>query len=243
MAAAAILVLAGCSSAAAKNTDADFTRTAVLDGQHVRVDLPPGKAKGLAIWFHGQGGTADTRMNEAWLNVLRVQGWAVASSDFHGNAWGNQAAVTDTTALLDWASQQADNPGKRMFVAGSMGGVNSLAYLTAGNPAPACWYGTMPVVDVATVGNVPDSAPQIKAAYNGTAPTPLNLSKLPGIRYRVIASPDDTWVPKSQNADHLVKALTAAKREVTTRPATGEHGNPSHFSDGDLRDFGASCLK
>lgn len=238
--AAAVLVLAGCSSAP-KNADGDKTVTATLDGQHVRVDLPAGKVQGLAVWFHGQGGSADTRMNEAWLNALRVQGWAVASSDFHGNAWGNAAAVSDTKGLIAWASEQSGAPTKKMFVAGSMGGLNSLTYLASGGDAPKCWYGTMPVVDVTTVGNVPDAAEQISAAYGGAAPKPVDLTKLPAIRYRVAASPEDTWVPAAKNADALAASLKKSAREVSMLTVRGEHGDPSHFNERDLVDFAKGC--
>jgi hypothetical protein len=242
--AAVVLTASGCS-AGHSNTDPDFTVTETIDGQVMRVDLAPGKSKGLAVWFHGQGGTAQTRMNEAWLNALRVDGWAVASSDFHGNAWGNPEAVKDTDALVRWASEKSGHSAG-LFIAGSMGGLASLNSMAAGVASPNCWYGIQPVVDQSTVGNVPDSGNQILAAYGGTVPASSNparnLGKLPAVKYRIVSSPDDTWVPANKNAAVLTAGLKAVGSEVSTLTVKGEHGDPSHFNSADLLAFATTCV-
>jgi hypothetical protein len=241
--AALVLVSAGCSST--KNADGDRTITDTVNGQPVRVDMPAGKTKGLAVWFHGQSGDVSTRMNEPWLNKLRVEGWAVASSDFHKDAWGNADAVAATSALVDWASEKAGTPAT-LYVAGSMGGVNSLNTMVNTSDDPKCWYGTMPVVDLENVGSVPKSAEQISAAYGSTIPAShnpaQNIDQLPDAKYRVLSSLSDTWVPAISNSDVLVAGLSAAGKEVSTRRASGEHGDPSHFNASDLAAFAASCL-
>lgn len=200
-----------------------------------------GSPKAVAVWFHGQGGTADTRMNEDWLNSLRSRGWAVASSDFHGNAWGTPATVRDTENLTAWARETA-GAEVRLFVAGSMGGLASLNALTHGQTV-ACWYGTMPVVDHGAVRNVPKAQEQIRAAWGSgisAAYIPAqNLDKLPQqAKYRIVTSPQDTWVPATANA----ALLDAEERlDVSALTVTGEHGDPSHFNPADLAVFADGC--
>lgn len=240
---AAVMALSGCSSAP-PNTDPDFTVTETINGQTMRVDLAPGKSKGLAIWFHGQGGTVQTRMNEGWLNSLRVNGWAVASSDFHGNAWGSPAAVEDTESLVKWASEKVGKDAS-LFIAGSMGSLTSLNSMVSGAVTPLCWYGLQPVVDPSTVARVPDSGKQILAAYGGPVPASSiparNIAHLPAVKYRIVSSPDDTWVPARKNAAVLAAGLKASGGEVSTLAAKGEHGDPSHFNSADLLAFADGC--
>ena len=77
--------------------------------QDVRLSMPPtDQPKGIAIYFHGQNGGVDNRMDEPWLQSLVRDGWIVASSDFHTDSWGNEASTDDTTNLLDWAEEQTD---------------------------------------------------------------------------------------------------------------------------------------
>ncbi|MGO4653013.1 hypothetical protein AB4068_15120 [Arthrobacter sp. 2RAF22] len=242
-ASAAALVLWGCGVAPKTVGDAE-TVTETVNGQKMRVDLAAGASKGLAIWFHGQGGDANTRMNEAWLNGLRLGGWAVASADFHGNAWGDPAAVQDVAALAKWAQDKA---GQRatLYIAGSMGGLTSLNAMEQGGNVPDCWYGVMPVVDENTVSDVLDATAQIQLAYGGRVPAASiparNLNTLPSVKYRILSSPDDTWVPVKANADVLATGLKGAGRDVSTLATTGQHGDPSNFNESDLLAFADSC--
>ena len=230
----------------AANADGAKTLGAVLNGQNVRLDLPTGgTAVGLAVWFPEQEGTADTRMNEAWLNAIRADGWAVASSDYHGNSWGNANAVQDTKDLIGWAQGQSGQPA-RMFVASSMGATTSLNTLIGG-ASPSCWYGAGPVVDLNTISAVPNSASEIAVAYPGASSAAGNpagrLAALPPTtKYRIIASAGDTLVPPLLNGDTLEAYLATSGYNVTSRTATGQHGDPSHFSAEDLRIFARGCV-
>ena len=63
-----------------------------LDGQRVRVNLPPTtEPKGVAIFFHGQGSNYNHKMDGTWLDALRRDGWVVASSMFHRENWGTRS--------------------------------------------------------------------------------------------------------------------------------------------------------
>lgn len=245
----ALAVGAACGFALAtrrsyEGSDGALTIRASLGDQSVRLDLPTGgHVQHLAIWFHGQGGDVDTRMNQPWLNGLRGEGWAVASGDLAGNAWGNRAATDDAADLSEWAQKRSGQPVS-LIVAGSMGALASLTAMEHGWLTPRCWYGTMPVLDLTTVARVPSADAQIRAAYDGPPPVAdspaLSASPLPAIAYRVLASPQDTWVPKSSNADRLADRLPT-KATLTSRAVSGEHGDPSHFDARDLQQFASRC--
>lgn len=243
---ALVLLLVGAlSGCAAANADGNRTTTAELDGQTVRIDMPlEGDAQAVAIWFHGQGGDANFRMNEPWLNVLREDGWAVAAADLGGNHWGAPGTVEQVDALNDWIAAQTD-AAIRLHIAGSMGALASLNAMRSGVPV-GCWYGTMPVVDLASVAAVPDAVDQIAEAHNGqpadTSSPAAGLDQIPAdTRYRVLYSPDDTWVPATSNALPLIESLEARGAEVEAVEVEGEHGHPSHFNADDLAAFAATC--
>jgi hypothetical protein len=230
-----LMLLTGCSGAA--EADSPLTMRSVLDSQKVRLDMPfEAEPLGTAVWFHGQGGDADFRMDEDWLNTLRENGWAVASGDMRINGWGNAASVSDAAALVDWAEGEAGAEAT-LYVAGSMGALTSL-HLMAGGVAPQCWYGIMPVIDLDSVEAVPNSAEQIAEAWGSTKSDVAWVTDLPeSTAYRVLASPDDTWVPESENAAVLAEALP----EMSLKAVAGEHGDASHFDAADLAAFAAGC--
>jgi hypothetical protein len=232
-----------CSDSGSITTDGEGTLRAVINGQNVRVDAPiVGDNGSIAIWFHGQGGTVDTRMDEDWLNALRNDGWSVASGDLGGNAWGSQDGIDTTTDLFKWASAETGKP-VTLLVAGSMGALNSLNTLARGKIEAPCWYGTMPVLDQTTVGNVPNAEAQLEHVFGPIVPEkfiPI-AATLPVMKYRVLASPDDTWVPKALNADRLVEIIPS-EAVLTQLAVSGEHGDPSHFTRADLAAFASTCL-
>ena len=218
-----------------------------LKGQDVRLSIPPtDQPKGIAIYFHGQNGGVDNRMDEPWLQALVRDGWVVASSDFHTDSWGNEASTEDTTNLLDWAQEQTDRMPIRLYVSGSMGGTVSLNAMTHAHLAPACWYGVKPAVDVTKMGNVPGAERIIREAFGGDVPSdrnPVNtISQLPtSTRYRMVTSPEDTWVKESENTGRLAEGLEARGAEVSVLVVHGAHNDPSHFDVDDLLRFAASC--
>ena len=171
-----------------------------LKAQDVRLSLPPtADPKGIAIFFHGQTGGVDNRMDEPWLQGLVRSGWIVASSDFHTASWGNEVSTEDTALLAEWAVKETGEP-VRLFVSGSMGATVSLNAMTHGVEAPACWYGVKPAVDPTKMGAVPGANRIIKEAFDGQ-PIPsdrnpaLNIDRFSTkTRYRLVASVNDQWV-------------------------------------------------
>lgn len=218
-----------------------------FDGQDVRLSLPATQQpKGIAVFFHGQTGGVDNRMDEPWLQTLVRSGWIVASSDFHTASWGNAASTTDTENLISWAEKETGQP-VRMFISGSMGATVSLNALLHGVPAPACWYGVKPAVDLTKMNAVPGAKRIIAEAYGGE-PVPADrnpatsLDQLPvDTRYRMVASYGDPWVIRSQNTDRLEQSLVERGADATVLTVTGVHADPSHFDNRDLIDFADAC--
>lgn len=218
-----------------------------LKAQDVRLSMPPTEdPKGIAIFFHGQNGGVDNRMDEPWLQSLVRDGWIVASSDFHTDAWGNEASTDDTTNLIQWATEQTGGVPIRLYVSGSMGGTVSLNAMVHAGLAPPCWYGVKPAVDITKMDAVPGADRIIKEAFGGVVPAdrnPVNtIDSLPtSTRYRMVASPGDTWVIESENTGRLAAGLEARGAEVSVLTVQGTHDDPSHFDVDDLLQFAASC--
>ena len=101
---------------------AGSTIRADLNGQPARLTLPTGgEPRGLVMYFHGQGGGVDDRVDGPFLRGLTRNGYAIASSAFHNQSWGNEASTDDTERLTAWAEDQLGMPVS-LWVSGSMGG-------------------------------------------------------------------------------------------------------------------------
>ena len=86
----------------------------------------------------------------------------------------------------------------------------------------------------------------VAEAFGGDVPAdrnPVNtIDQLPTTtRYRIVASPEDTWVVESQNSDRLAAGLQARGAEATVFQVHGTHDDPSHFDVDDLVRFATSC--
>ncbi len=245
LALAAILVLATATATAEAPTGSVIYGR--VKAQDVRLSMPPThEPKGIAIYFHGQNGGVDNRMDEPWLQALVRSGWVVASSDFHTDSWGNEASTKDTEGLIEWADEQTDGLPIRLYVSGSMGATVSLNAMTHGSPGPPCWYGVKPAVDLTTMDNVPGADRIIHEAFGGDVPydrNPVNTIDLmpTHTRYRMVTSPGDTWVRLSENAGRLADGLEARGAEVSLLTVQGTHDDPSHFDAKDLVTFAESC--
>jgi len=242
----ALMLIMATATATAEAPMGSVIYGKLWDNQQVRLSMPPtDEPQGIAIFFHGQNGHVDNRMDDPWLQALVRSGWIVAASDFHRDSWGNEASVEDTRQLVEWAEQQTGLP-VRLYVSGSMGGSVSLNAITHGVKAPACWYGVKPAVDLHKMDNVPGARHIIRDAFGGRVPTDRNpvdnIDALPtDTRYRFVASPQDTWVFKSENTDLLMQGLKARGAKVSLLKADGTHDDASHWNAEDLVAFADSC--
>ena len=210
--------------------------------------LWPGDERADRLFSDAAVLAALVRVETAWLQSLVSAGWIVASSDFHTDSWGNEASTEDTENLVAWAEEQTE--GKvpiRLYVSGSMGGavsVNAMVHSTI--PAPPCWYGVKPALDLTKMDNVPGADRIIREAFGGDVPydrNPVNVvDQLPTqTRYRMVTSPGDTWVVESENTGRVASALQARGADVSVLTVSGTHDDPSHFDIDDLLKFAASC--
>lgn len=246
------LVLAAAFVLATATATADAPVGSVVygrvQGQDVRLSMPPTDSPvGIAVFFHGQNGGVDNRMDEPWLQSLVQAGWIVAASDFHTDSWGNEASTVDTENLLAWAEEETGGVPVRLYVSGSMGGAVSVNAMVHGtDPAPPCWYGVKPALDLTRMQNVPGGVRIIREAYGGDVPfdrNPVNVvDQLPlETRYRMVTSPDDTWVRESENTGRVAAELQQRGADVSVLTVSGTHDDPSHFDIDDLLGFAASC--
>ena len=219
----------------------------VLAGQRARLALPPtNEPKGVAVYFHGQGGNVNDRIDGPWLDALRRDGWVIATSSFHDESWGNPASTADAKRVAAWASEQGGAPVK-LFIGGSMGATVSLNAIIHGAAKPKCWYGMKAAVDPTNVDTIPGARRFIAKAYGGPVPAdrvPVqNVDKLPdGIRYRFVASPIDPLVPFDENTGRMVQLLQFRGADVSLRTVDGGHEDPSHLNAFDLVDFARGCV-
>lgn len=219
-----------------------------LDGQEVRISMPTGdeEPRGLAIYFHGQGGSVNDRVDGPWLGALLRDGWAVASSAFHDESWGNEASTQDVVNLTEWAEDKT-GVETELWVSGSMGGAVSLNAMLHGATPPPCWYGVKPAIALTEMDRVAGARRYIADAYGGPVPedrNPVrNIDSLPeDVRYRVVASPEDELVGLRDNAGALISSLTGRGLDITYHLVVGPHEDPSHFDPVDLEQFGDFCL-
>ncbi len=96
------------------------------------------------------------------------------------------------------------------------------------------------------MGNVPGADRIISEAFGGEVPSdrnPVNNTALlpTETRYRMVASPEDTWVVESENSARVAADLEARGAEVSVLTVHGTHDDPSHFDVDDLLEFAASC--
>lgn len=242
----ALVMVLGTATATAEAPTGEVLR-GKLKAQDVRLSMPPtADPKGVAIFFHGQTGGVDNRMDEPWLQGLVRSGWIVASSDFHTASWGNEISTEDTRLLAEWATEQTGEPVK-MFVSGSMGATVSLNAMLHGVEAPGCWYGVKPAIDPTRMDAVPGAKRIIAEAYDNQ-PIPadrnpaLNLDSFStDTRYRLVASVNDEWVRYEENTGLFAERMEEGGADVSILPVTGTHDDPLHFNVRDLIDFANTC--
>jgi hypothetical protein len=241
-----VALLVALLSSAPSGEQAGTTVRSELAGESVRLTLPTGEPKGLVVWFHGQGGNVNDRIDGPFLSALRRDGWAIASSNFHAQSWGNPASTEDAALLLQWAREHTGmHPA--LWVSGSMGGAVSLNAMLHGVPPPPCWYGVKPAIALTRMQAVPGAPGFIRDAFGGPVPqdrNPVaNLDVLPlQTRYRVVSSKDDQWLDYHENAGSLISTLGARGADVTELSVQGRHDDPSHWNAPDLVTFANTCL-
>lgn len=254
---AALGLLVGCGSSSSSSTEpAASDEPEVVDleigGQQAVAVVPPGDSPtGLVLYVHGHGETHDSLQGGAdqarVTERLVADGYVVAASDAHFDAWGNQASQQDYVALAAELKSRYGTP-QTFLLAESMGGVAALQIL-AGDQIPdlAGLAGISMLVDP-TVAAETQYGEELRAAYGGQLPTgtqnPLNLpaEQFAGDHIRLYIAPADTTVVYAQNAEPFLAKLQGVA-DVSVVSCEGGHIDPSCFQPDDLADwFDANAL-
>lgn len=217
-----------------------------LAGQRVRLDLPGGTPIGVALFFHDRGADVDARMGEEWLSALVDEGWAVASSDLHGDAWGSSASSADASNLATWATRQV-GLAPSLMIAEGMGALTSLNALIRSETPVACWYGVQSIVDMRTIGDVAGAEDEIAAAYGGAPSSrdnPLqNLEPLSSLAdtFRIIGAESDELISNQENSQALAEGLRARDADAQYTGLPVGHDDSALFDSADLVGFAQGC--
>jgi acetyl esterase/lipase len=246
---ATISPLSGSDKANAQKYVADEAVTGAVSGDnYVHLFASP-RVSGSPLILYCHGATGDqnqvTDIDVIWesLNVLRSNGYAVASGYFGGDLWGNSAALDKLAAL--YASLVGSYSPSRVILWGvSMGGhLAQKALADSRFAAIKGAYLAMPVCNLATITSLSAS---IAAAYpggtTGQSATDLAGSVFTDKRLRYVASAGDTVVPKASNTDAMRDKVAAHATEYGLVTATGDHGHASHFVASDILSFMDRCV-
>ncbi len=214
----------------------------------MRLSLPGGgvEPKGVVLWFHGQGGNVNDRVDGPWLDALRRDGWAIASSNFHAQSWGNPASTQDTARLIRWAEQMTGARVK-VWVSGLDGWRGLAERARPRGEATAVLVRRQAGHRPHGLGRGAGRAGLHPQGLRGPVPpdrNPVkNVARLPReTRYRVVSSPEDHWVIYDENSGPLIDKLNEFGVEVSELEAVGLHDDPSHWQPRDLVSFANSCL-
>jgi alpha-beta hydrolase superfamily lysophospholipase len=219
-----------------------------IGGQDALAMVPAQDPIGLVIYAHGVGDDHDVlSMDEKHIEVterLLAEGYVVAASDAHFDAFGNAASQQDYVALaLELAQRYGTS--RTFFIAESMGGVAALQIL-AGDRIPDLLgvAAISPLVDPRVLEGT-DLEEPVLAAYGGEFPTGAdNPAQLPadayeGANLRFYLAAEDSVTVSAVNSDPLVERLRDVAN-VSVVDCDGEHVDSSCFQPDDLADwFGA----
>lgn len=250
--AAAIVALAGCSAPAGQPpVPADPTEepATVVDlqvgGQDALAVVPGQDPVGLVIYAHGAGDDHDVlnvdEKRSAVVERLVAEGYVVAASDAHFDAFGNAASQEDYVALAEELAQRYGT-FRTFLVAESMGGVAALQILADDRIPDLLGVAAIsPLVDPAALEGTGYEAGVLEA-YGGEFPTGTdNPAQLPaeayeGANLRFYLADEDSVTVSAVNADPLVERIEDVA-DVSVVECEGEHVDPSCFQPDDLVDW------
>jgi pimeloyl-ACP methyl ester carboxylesterase len=230
--------------------------------QNVHIATPPTYdtriPRPMLLFSHGSGSDELQPLShfQQLYTDLLSDGFAIASTNAHGNNWGNAAAQTDLLELYRYL-RDTYALGPLILWGNSMGGLASLNALASGAIPCAGWIGTQPVCDLDAIYAAGAFVTDIRTAYgvNGTGsdyaaktagfnPMARSGREFYGVPMRFYASPADTVVAKAQHTDPMAAKVAPYTPEATVIATSGDHGDPSHWAPqrADLRAFINRCV-
>jgi hypothetical protein len=197
----------------------------------------------LVVYAHGYGGRSDALLSRDAVGALAAglvaAGYAVASSDAAGDAWGDDASVDDYTELAATVSARVGATDV-FLLAESMGGLAAARLVEERRiEGLRAYAGIYPLCDLGSVYD--DFQESVDAAYGSAVPQALtDLSPVRlggGVPVLFWASPDDTTVDKERNADVCAAQVAADGGSAVVVETEGKHLDASNFDLGALLDF------
>lgn len=239
------------SAATTSGTAPTFTVVQMTssDGQAELLVRPEGRVRGLVVFMHGldsdQNQIADDEQLETIGGVLVKAGYAIASSNAHGNNLGNPVSVRDQRRVVRDARRHLPPFHEIDILAFSMGGLDAL--LTAASHRMKGLHALAlisPAVDQRTfatgqfTGQLRDAfgdpgTSGIATALRHSDPLLQPVRRYRGYRYHFWHSPDDQTVPASQSIA-MVKYLATGGIHAPLTPLTGDHGDLSVLDPADV---------
>lgn len=225
--------------------------------QAIRVELPKAydsrQPAPLIIYCSGHGENAAAPftdgLKKAFIQTLVDNGNIVASTDAHGDKYGNQTQLDDYLDLYRYVRDHYAI-GPVILLGQSLGGLPALNILARrAIPGIAGAVFIYPITSLAAAYANPSGlaagSTEIDAAYGtpyaiataGFDPNTLAGSKFRGVPMRFYASPSDLTAIKATNSDVMAALVLPFTTEATVVACTGGHGDASHFQASDVQTF------
>ncbi|PZS31989.1 MAG: hypothetical protein DLM58_10720 [Pseudonocardiales bacterium] len=230
-----------CSTSAPQSgTGYQVTRMTSSTGQAELLLRPDRAVSGLVLFMHGFAANEKQVIGDSSLfpvrDALLAAGYAIASSNSHGNNVGNPESVQDQQNLLRDARARLGTTPTVDILAVSMGGVDALlAAATHAIPGLRSVALLSPVTNTSAYLNT-GYRDAISAAFGHPAASDLedivarnNPMLLPArdfvdYQYGFWRSTQDKVVPSNQS-DEMAGRLVRAGASVTLSRLSGDHGN------------------
>jgi len=206
-----------------------------IGGEAATVLVPEHPNGRLVVYAHGYDGRADAVLSEDAFGGLAAglvaEGYAVASSDAAGNAWGDDASV-DAYAELAATATAGAGATDVFLVAESMGGLAAARLVEERRiEGLRAYAGIYPLCDLGSVYD--DFRESVDAAYGPAVPRALaELSPVAldgAVPVLFWASPDDVTVDKERNADVCAAQVVADGGSAVVVETDGRHLDLSNF--------------
>jgi hypothetical protein len=196
----------------------------------------------VILYSHGSSENQDSfytdPLKASTLSAFTSEKWGVLSCYAHGNNWGNQDSLDDYNALITWAKTKYNFASLDIY-AQSMGGLSAMQLFMSDIQFNK-FIGIYPALNLANLFLSFNAS--IKSAYgfsddadygtttSGHDPLLLSGASLNNRKIELVASASDTIVNKVNNTD-LFNATFGLLAQITVVVTTGDHGDPSCFSE------------
>lgn len=204
--------------------------------------------RGLVLYLHGFGGDAasleDGEEQVRIVDRLVADGYVVAASDAHLDAFGNAASQQDHVDLAAELTRRYET-SRTFLLAESMGGVAGTQILASDRiPHLLGMAAVSPLIDL-DVARGTEQESSLRRAYGGSLPTGVAnpaaqpASAFAGTHLRFYLAAEDELVVSADNADPLVARLRNVA-DVSVVACSGGHVDSSCFQAEDVAGwFGA----